>query len=110
MIRVNRTYTRKSVAVPWHTEQPYVNYIYDEEFKENVRTKYGNTLHYLSNIESDDGLTLNFESLWESMEDFQQYLNDPICCKAWERRDEHNNLYLINSEPSVITTVTHGTI
>lgn len=110
MIRVNRTYTRTSLAVPWHIDPPYVDYVYDSEFKENTRVKYGKKLHYLTNTVSEDGLTLYFESLWESNEDFQQYLSDPISCKAWERRDEHNNLYYIKSDPSVITHLTHGTI
>lgn len=105
MIRVTRTFVRPNLEAPWHIDAPYTGEIYNAEFTQHVTDTYKNNMHYLSNEVSADGLTLNFESLWESLEDYQTYMQDPICVAAWARRDQHNETHNIISNPSVVTEI-----
>jgi heme-degrading monooxygenase HmoA len=103
MITVTRSYHRTSTEMPWHLEQPYEAQIYTQEFKDHVQDTYGNVLVHQMNGVVDLGLTLNFQSIWQTQQDYEAYLNDPICQAAWARRDAHNAQYGITSTPSVIT-------
>lgn len=103
MISVTRTYTRPSIELPWHIDQPYEAQIYTQEFKDHVQATYTATLIHQTNVLDDTKLVLNFQSLWESVADYQTYLADPVCVAAWARRDEHNTFYGITSSQSVIT-------
>lgn len=105
MIKVTRTFVRPSLSAPWHIDVPYTGQIYNAEFTQHVANNYKTKMHYLSNEVSADGLTLSFESLWETVEDYQTYLQDPICVEAWARRDQHNESNSIISNPSVITEI-----
>lgn len=102
MITVKRTYTRADRSVPWHIDQPYETSIYTQEFKDHVQATYANKMIHAMNSVGGDGLVLNFVSFWETLEDYQVYLNDPICQGAFARRDEHNTFYNIISSPSEI--------
>lgn len=103
MITVTRTYTRPDIDVPWHLSPPYDADVYPQSFKDYVEQTYGSTLLHFSNVVSDDMLTLHFNSVWSTMEDYQRYLVDPVCTASWAARDAHNEQFGIISSPSVIT-------
>jgi len=103
MISVTRTYTKPAIEVPWHIDQPFEAEIYSQAFKDHVQATYGSTLIHSTNVIDDTKLVLNFQSLWESVEDYQTYLADPVCVETWAKRDAHNTFYNIVSTPSVVT-------
>jgi hypothetical protein len=105
MILVTRTYTRPDTETPWHIDEPFQSQIYTDEFKEHVRNNYRESMISVANLRSENGLELNFRSVWTSLEQFQKYFNDPVCQAAWQRRDAHNEFYRIVSPPSTVSNV-----
>lgn len=105
MITVTRTYTRPNAETPFHLDKPFCDDIYTQDFKEHVQTTYGNAIIHLGNTLSEDFLTLSFQSIWDNRQNYEAYINDPVCTPVWAARDAHNAAFGIISTPSVITEV-----
>lgn len=105
MIIATRLYIRTDISVPWHIDQPFENSIHPNEFKNHVANAYGNKKTHQSYTLSDDGLTLTFQSVWVSLEAYQEYMNDPICMAVFNRRTAHNTQFRIINNPATIEEV-----
>ena len=103
MIIATRTFIRTDETVPWHLDHPFAFTIYTQEFKDHTDREYRAKKIDHTYALSDDKLTLTFIAYWQTMEGYQEYMNDPICLAMFERRDAHNKYYGTISEPSVIT-------
>lgn len=107
MIKTTRTLTRTDNRLgvglqPWHVDEPYRSNILTQEFLDHVASVYAGKQLSQSWTRSEDGFTLTFSSVWQSLEDYQAYMNDPICTAMFARRDAHNTTFGIISEPTVI--------
>jgi len=102
MITTTINYIRTDLTIPWHLDSPYRQAIYPLEFRDHVEFKYSNKKIDHTYKLSDDGLTLMFRSYWQSLSDYQEYINDPICIDMIARRNAHNTRFGIISESSII--------
>jgi hypothetical protein len=99
MIIVKRVYTRPTPQIPWHYEvmQPdegwlvrWFHYVGEEKI---IKWNY--------NI-SEDQLTLNYYSEWESLEAFHEYDHDTEMDPYWAVRDQFNAGVGITVGPKII--------
>jgi hypothetical protein len=102
MIKITRTLTRIDETAPWHLEEPFRSNILTQEFLSYVDTTYAGKQTNQAWTRSDDKLQITFTSAWQSLEDYETYLNDPICLAMFARRDAHNAQYGIVAEPRII--------
>lgn len=91
MILAKRTYTRPSPSVPWHFEVVTTGL---HNFKIQMATAYNNSSHSSQNIDSN---TIEFISIWNTMEEYTTYATDPILKVFWDARDEYNTSVNITS-------------
>jgi len=103
MITITRTYNRSTLYTPWHVAPSHEPEIYTTEFKDHVAATYSSSIISQTNTISLDELTLTFTGIWTTLEAYQAYVNDPICQAAWERRNQHNEIYGITTSSAVIT-------
>ena len=102
MITTTRILTRTDIAVPWHLDEPFRSAILTQEYLDHVAATYANKQTNQGWTRSEDSLTLAYTSSWNSLEDYQAYMNDPICTAMFERRDAHNTQFGIVSNPTTI--------
>jgi hypothetical protein len=102
MIKLTRILTRTDESVPWHLDEPFRSAVLTQEFLDHVDSMYAGKQTNQAWVRSDDQLKITFTSAWQSLADYQEYMNDPICVAMFARRDSHNAQYGIVSEPAVI--------
>ena len=102
MIKTTRTLIRNDIDTPWHIDEPFRSIVLTQEFLDHVEFNYSGKQTNQTWSRSDDSLSITFTAYWESLEDFQTYINDPVCVAMFARRDAHNAQFGITSEPSAI--------
>jgi len=102
MIKTTRILTRTDDTLPWHLDEPYRSTILTQEFLDYVDSTYAGKQTNQAWTRSDDKLSITFTSAWQSLEDYQAYMDDPICIAMFARRDAHNDQFGIVAHPTTI--------
>lgn len=100
---LTRTDNRLDGEQPWHLDEPFRSAILTQEYLDHVGSTYAGKQTNQAWTRSEDSLTLTFTSSWNSVEDYQTYMNDPICIAMFARRDAHNAQFGIISGPTTTT-------
>lgn len=88
MYIVTRAHTRPNINVPFF----YPKTASTDEFRQYFLENYINTGKsiLIEHSHSDDNLTMNSVSMWDSAESFNQFVNDPNCNQLIAAATEYN--------------------
>ena len=102
MIKVTNQFTRENTEIPFHSSRMTPELF--EHFKQTYRDT-GKLLSVKVN-NSEDGLTMTSEWVWNTQADYDEWLADPKTIGWREIRTSHNEENFISSVPTLIAEVT----
>ena len=102
MIKVTNRFTRENTEIPFHSSRM------TPELFEHFKMTYRDTGKLLSVnvVNSEDGLTMTSEWVWNTQADYDEFLADPKTHGWHEIRDSHNAENFISSVPKLVAEVT----
>lgn len=102
MIKVTNQFTRENAEIPFHSSRMTPELF--EHFKMTYRDP--GKLLSVKVTNSEDGLTMISEWVWNTQEDYNEFLADPKTLGWHEVRDSHNTENFISSVPKLVAEVT----
>lgn len=86
MIITTRTFTRKSVDIPWHFEIFPEN----EEFVQRLIKDFVETRKILTRVFNPSDLTIEMIIIWADKDAMNEHFNDPRNIEYFKKREDYN--------------------